>query len=176
MISKLDALPSPKMRTISNASSGFLSDVNSPIFTETSLSEIGSPSMASSQTTNPVSPVSPICLGSWDTPPAEKCGRSRDGSFLTPIEPQDQGYVLEISSLRTEALPRLKHSGRKLDAEWREVKRTNETTDHISASDIATFEKWWSEKTIEILKLYEKGQHLSADLNLSPNGLGWAAP
>ncbi|KAJ4355780.1 uncharacterized protein N0V89_003801 [Didymosphaeria variabile] len=173
LIAKLDALPPPKMRTISNASSVIQSDVNSPVFTETSVSDVGSPSMASSQSTNP---VSPICLDPSDTPPAEKCDRSRDGSFITPIEPQDQGYVLEISYLRTEALPRLKHNGRKLDLEWREAKRTNEITHHISDDDIAAFEEWWAEKKIKIDKLYERGNHLSSDLNLSPNGLGWAAP
>jgi hypothetical protein len=173
LIAKLDALPPPKMRTISNASSVILSDVNSPVFTETSISEAGTPSMASSQSTNP---VSPICLGPSDTLPTEKGDRSRDGSFITPIEPQDQGYVLEISSLRTEALPRLKHSGHKLDLEWRETKRTNDSTHHLSAIDVATFEKWLAEAKLKIDRLYDRGQHLSSGLNLSPNGLGWAAP
>ncbi|KAF2448357.1 hypothetical protein P171DRAFT_211696 [Karstenula rhodostoma CBS 690.94] len=173
LIAKLDALPPPKMRTNSNASSVVLSDVNSPVFTTTSMSEAGTPSMASTLSTNP---VSPICLGPSDSPPAEKCDRSRDGSFITPIEPQDQGYVLEISSLRTEALPRLKHSGHKLDSEWRDAKRTNDIAHHLSAIDIATFEKWWAEKKLKIDTLYNRGQHLSAGLNLSPKGLGWVAP
>ncbi|KAK7181071.1 hypothetical protein DPSP01_003577 [Paraphaeosphaeria sporulosa] len=173
LIAKLDALPPPKIRTISNASSVVLSDVNSPVFTTTSVSEAGTPSIASSQSTNP---VSPICLGPSDSLPAEKGNRSRNGSFIIPIEPQDQGYVLEISSLRTEALPRLKHSGHKLDLEWREAKRTSDTTHHLSAINIATFEKWWAEKKLKIDSLYERGQHLSTGLNLSPNGLGWAAP
>ncbi|KAF9737781.1 hypothetical protein PMIN03_008494 [Paraphaeosphaeria minitans] len=173
LIAKLGALPPPKMRTISDASSVVPSDVNSPVFTTTSMSDVGTPSMASSQGTNP---VSPICLGPSDPLPAEKGNRSRDGSFITPIEPQDQGYVLEISSLRTEALPRLKHSGHKLDSDWREAKRTKDTLHHLSAIDIATFEKWWAEKKLNIDSLYERGQHLSTGLNLSPNGLGWAAP
>lgn len=173
MIAKLDALPPPKMRTDSNASSVSLSDINSPIFTTMSMSESGTPSLASSQSTNP---VSPICLGPSDSLPGEKYARSREGSFLTPIEPQDQGYVLEISCLRTEALPRLKHAGHKLDSEWREAKRTNDTNYHISAIDIATFEKWWAEQKLKIDALYERAQHLSTGLNLSPNGLGWTAP
>lgn len=134
---------------------------------------MGSPSLASSQSTNP---VSPICLGPSDAPPAEKPTRTRDNSFTTPIEPQDQGYVLELSSLRTEALPRLRHKGRQLDSEWREAKRMNETTHQLSANDIAVFEEWWTEKKVQIQKLYDQGKSLSTNLNLSPNGLGWTAP
>lgn len=169
LIDQLDALPPPKMRTISNASSVILSDANSPVFT----SETESPSMASSQSTNP---VSPICLDPSDDPPAEKCGRSRGASFITPIDPQDQGFVLEISALRTEALPRLRHSSRKLEVEWREVKRINDSANHVSASDIAAFENWFAAKNTQVRELDEKVQHLSSDLNLSPNGLGWTAP
>ncbi|KAF1965611.1 hypothetical protein BU23DRAFT_22421 [Bimuria novae-zelandiae CBS 107.79] len=175
LIAKLDALPPPKLRTDSNASSVILSDVASPVFTDTTTSVSGSPSLASSQSTNP---VSPICLGPSDVPfpAAEKVSRSRDGSFTTPIEPLDQGYVMELSGLRTEALPRLKHKGRQLDAEWREAKRVNEATRHLSNDDITAFEEWWVEKKKYISNLYDQGTRLSNELNLSPNGLGWTAP
>lgn len=173
LIAKLDALPPPKLRTVSNASSVIYSDAASPTFTEATTSEVGSPSLASSQSTNP---VSPICLGPSDCPPVEKVTRSRGGSFTTPIEPRDQGYVTEISALRTESLPRLRHKGRQLDSEWREAKRVNETTHQLSANDIAVFEDWWAEQKTRIDRLYEQGKDLSAYLNLSPNGLGWVAP
>jgi hypothetical protein len=84
--------------------------------------------------------------------------------------------VLELSSLRTEALPRLRHKGRQLDSEWREAKRMNETTHQLSANDIAVFEEWWTDKKVQIQKLYDQGKSLSTNLNLSPNGLGWTAP
>ena len=115
-------------------------------------------------------------MGPSHTPPAEKVTRTRDNSFTTPIEPQDQGYILELSSLRTEALPRLRHKGRQLDTEWREAKRLNETTHHVSANDIVAFEEWWTEKKVQIQKLYDQGKDLSSNLNLSPSGLGWTAP
>lgn len=106
----------------------------------------------------------------------EKVNRSRDSSFSTPIEPQDQGYVFELSTLRTEALPRLKHKGRQLDSEWREAKRANETTHRLSACDIAVFEQWWADKKIYIQNLYDQGKIMSSNFNLSPTGLGWTAP
>lgn len=78
--------------------------------------------------------------------------------------------------MRTEALPRLKHAGHKLDSEWREAKRTNDTNYHLSAIDIATFEKWLAEKKPKIEALYERAHQLSTGLNLSTTGMGWTAP
>ncbi|KAJ4298291.1 hypothetical protein N0V90_006191 [Kalmusia sp. IMI 367209] len=167
LLAHLAALPPPKMRTTSNASSAVVSELASPVFTEAPNSELGSPSLASSQST---SPVSPICLGPTDA--LLRSDRPRERSFSTPLEPHDQRYALELSHLRTEALPRLRHNHLRVEAEWTEAKRINRVPD----DDITTFEEWCAEKKNKIDVLYEKVDRLSRAINLSPNGLGWTAP
>jgi hypothetical protein len=103
---------------------------------------------------------------------SDKPSRSRERSFSTPLEPQDAYYTTELSHLRTEALPRLRHAGRKVDTEWSENKRTGA----ISSGDINAFENWWAEKKCNILSLNEKGKHLATIHGLASTGMGWCAP
>ncbi|KAF2686375.1 hypothetical protein K458DRAFT_211527 [Lentithecium fluviatile CBS 122367] len=166
LIVQLSALPPPKLRTTSNASSAFFSDAPSPVFTDTPNSGSTSPSLSGSQI---ASPVSPICLSPLDSMCFEKRERSREHSFSTPREPHDAYYAAELSHLRTEALTRLRHASRKVDQEWYEAERTNA----ISEDDATAFMTWWLEKKSYIMHLYEQGNRMSRAIGLSPSGMGW---
>lgn len=102
----------------------------------------------------------------------EKRGRSRDHSFSTPLEAHDAYYATELSHLRTEALPRLRHQARKVDTEWYEANRMG----RIVAQDVHIFENWWVDKKSTINSLNEKGKRLATALGLSSTGMGWCAP
>jgi hypothetical protein len=171
LLVQLDELPLPKFRTESNASSVFTSDVSSSAYTGSTGSNSGcaSPISSFSQPTTGMS-VSPFTLG----PPemTEKRTLTRNRSFSTPLDPQDAYYATELSYLRTEALPRLRHSALKVDTEWYEAKRTGLVTD----DDVSAFEAWWVEKKCNILSLNEKGKRLAVAIGLSPTGMGWTAP
>jgi hypothetical protein len=116
--------------------------------------------------------MSPVSLGPSVVDSSDKPSRSRERSFSTPLEPQDAYYTTELSHLRTEALPRLRHAGRKVDTEWFETKRTGA----ISAEDTNAFENWWAEKKCNILSLDEKGKLLASLHGLASTGMGWCAP
>jgi hypothetical protein len=98
--------------------------------------------------------------------------RPRERSFSTPLEPHNAYYVTELSQLRTESLPRLRHRARTVDTAWYEAKRSNT----LSPNDVKEFENWWADKKCAIENLYEKGKRLSDAVGLSPNGMGWTAP
>jgi hypothetical protein len=169
----LDHLPPPKFRTVSNASSVFSSNSFSSATTASSSSQSGCTSPVTTSLSQPhVRPTfSPVSLG----PPAqsfETKNRSRDRSFSTPLEPHDAYYANELSHLRTEALPRLRHLGRKVDYEWADAKRSGD----LSSEDIKAFENWWSEKTCTIVSLCDQGKRLADALGLVPTGMGWCAP
>ncbi|XPT03457.1 hypothetical protein M3J09_012550 [Ascochyta lentis] len=172
LVVQLDDVRPLKLRTISNASSVFLSDISSPTYSGTPASDSGSASPVPSTFSLPqsASTPAPISLG----PPELEARRSstRERSFSTPLEPQDAKYAAELSYLRTEALPRLRHSGHKVDTEWYEAKRMGAVADE----DVKAFEDWWSEQKHIILKLSEKGKHLAAANGLTSNGMGWTAP
>jgi hypothetical protein len=168
-INQLTALPSPKLRTTSTASSALYSGLPSPVFTDTPNSGSTSPSLSGSAI---ASPISPMCLNPFDSQCLEKHERSRDRSFSTPREPHDAYYAAELSHLRTEALPRLRHTARKVDQEWKEAKRTNA----VSLGDIEAFENWWAKKKSYIADLNEKGMRMSNEIGLLPTGMGWTAP
>jgi hypothetical protein len=104
--------------------------------------------------------------------PFDKQTRSRDRSFSTPLDPHEAYYANELSHLRTEALPRLRHLGFKVDTQWYEAKRTAQ----LSAEDVNAFEKWWAEKTCTIVSLNEQGKRLATAHGLVPTGRGWCAP
>jgi hypothetical protein len=144
------------------------SNVSSAIFTSPSSGSVSPTSMSASQT---ASPISPICLTPMDAkfPPAKT---PRERSFSTPLEPQNAYYATELSQLRTESLPRLRHAARKVDTEWNEAKRAGVLT----LSENAAFEAWWNDKKLTILSLNEKGRRLSEATGLAPTGLGWTAP
>lgn len=166
---QLEDLPSPKIRTVSNASSVLISDLSSPVFTNNSNSGYTSPSLSASQG---ISPVSPMCLTPLDSETSQKTERSRQRSFSTPLEPNDAYYANELSHLRTEALPRLRHAVLKVDTEWTETKRN----DVLDINDVNSFESWWIEKKCTVLKLNDDGQRLSNAIGLAPTGMGWTAP
>lgn len=169
----LDELRPQKFRTASNASSIFLSDISSPAYSATPASDSGSVSPVPStfSLSQSASNPAPISLG---PPELETKRRSltRERSFSTPLEPQDAKYASELSYLRTEALPRLRHAGHKVDTEWYEVKRTGV----ITAEDAQAFEAWWAETKVHILKLSEHGKRLAEANGLTSNGMGWTAP
>ena len=111
-----------------------------------------------------MSPGSPICLG-----PSE-LSRSRERSFSTPLKAHDAYYAAELSHLRTEALPRLRHKSYKVDSEWAQAKH------HLSADVVNAFENFWAEKKCAILSLAERGRRLASAVGLANTGLGWCAP
>jgi hypothetical protein len=88
------------------------------------------------------------------------------------MEPQDAKFASELSYLRTEALPRLRHAGHKVDTEWYEAKRTA----CVTPEDAQTFEIWWNETKSIILKLSETGKRLAEAHGVTSNGMGWTAP
>lgn len=171
LLVQLDELLPTKFRTESNASSIFMSDVSSPAYTSSNASDSGCASPVSTFSQPATMPaLSPFSL----SPPemAEKRTLSRNRSFSTPLEPQDAYYATELSYLRTEALPRLRHSALKVDTDWYEAKRTGSVTD----ADVATFEAWWVEKKCNILSLNEKGKRLAVAIGITSTGMGWTAP
>lgn len=155
-----------KLRTTSSASS-MLSTVTSSAFTASPTSTSGSttPPLSSSQT---VSPISPFCLTPADAHFLTK-RRSRDRSFSTPLEPHSAYYATELSHLRTESIPRLRHTVRKVEKGWCEAKRSGA----VSINDVSAFEEWWTNKKTTIRNLDEKCQHLSAAVGITSTGMGW---
>lgn len=172
MLVDLDELRSQKFRTASNASSVFMSDISSPAYSGTPASDSGSasPTPSTFSLSQSASNPAPISLGPPELEP--KRSTTRERSFSTPLEPQDAKYASELSYLRTEALPRLRHAGHKVDTEWYEVKRTGT----IAAEDVQAFESWWAETKVTILKLSEHGKRLAEANGLTSNGMGWTAP
>lgn len=171
---QFDDLPPPKFRTISNASSVFLSDYSSPatVGSPVSHSEWPSPSASYASLPQSFSPYSSISLGTPAQDPMDKRSRSREHSFSTPLEPHDAYSLTELSHLRTESLPRLRHCGHKVDTEWYEAKRSGS----VSADDVKAFENWWAEKKCHILGLNERGKSLASARGLASTGMGWSAP
>ncbi|KAF1961803.1 hypothetical protein CC80DRAFT_543172 [Byssothecium circinans] len=160
---QLDSLPSPELgMTLRN--SPFLSVVtDSPSF--------GSPALSSSQSTS-TSPISPICLTPLEGNSFERPERSRERSFIIPMEPNDAYYRTELSYLRTEALPRLRHASLKVDTEWYEAKQFHP----FNPDEIKAFESWWTEKKMRIGHLNEQAKRLSGAIGLASTGMGWTAP
>lgn len=114
---------------------------------------------------------SPVSLGD----PASiirKESRSRDRSFSTPLERHDAYYATELSHLRTEALPGLRHLARKVDIDWADAKRSGV----LKPDDANAFENWWAEKTCEIMALNSISKYRADALGLAPTGMGWCAP
>ncbi|KAF2270202.1 hypothetical protein CC78DRAFT_194866 [Lojkania enalia] len=161
-----------KLRTDSSASQTE-SAIWSPTFSSSQSSGSNSPELSASLTT---SPISPICLTPADAEAPTKRPRdrslSKERSFSTPLEPHNHYYATELSQLRTESIPRLRHAARKVESEWYETKRQS----ILSPDDNATFEKWWAEKKSAIGGLNEKCKQLSIAIGMGPAGMGWTAP
>jgi hypothetical protein len=150
-----------------------MSDFSSPSTSGSPSSQSGSasPVTSSFSQSQTLSSLSPVSLGPL-ADPFDKRSRSRERSFSTPLEPHDAYYATELSHLRTEALPRLRHLGRKVETEWYEAKRSGS----VSAEDVNSFENWWAEKKCAIASLDGKGKRLASALGLATTGLGWCAP
>jgi len=103
---------------------------------------------------------------------SHKRPRDRDRFFTTPLEPQNAYYASELSHLRTEALPRLRHSARKVDTEFYEAKRLHQISED-EAGELAT---WWSSKKATIRSLDDQGRRLSLAMGIPATGMGWTAP
>jgi hypothetical protein len=89
------------------------------------------------------------------------------------MEPHNAKYATELSYLRTEVVPCLRHAARAVDTEWSQI-RFNGV---INSPDVkAEFENWWAVKKCAIMTLDEKAQRLSHAIGLGPNGMGWTAP
>jgi len=127
-----------------------------------------SPSMSASQS---MSPVSPICLTPTDAQFPTK-GRDRERSFSTPLEPHNAYYATELSQLRTEAVPRLRHAARKIDTEFYEAKRAG----NLSPDDVTEFENWWADTKGTISVLDNQCKRLSQANGITSSGMGWTAP
>jgi hypothetical protein len=170
---QLDHLPPPKFRTVSNASSVFSSDSFSSGTTASSSSQSGCTSPIFTSTPQPhVRPsFSPVSSG-LPAKSLEHKSQSRNRSFSTPLESHDAYYATELSHLRTEACPRLRHLGRKVDYEWVDAKRSG----GLTSAEVTAFETWWAEKTATIVSLSDKGKRLADALGLMPTGMGWCAP
>lgn len=111
-----------------------------------------------------------LCPGSPISLPTSERSRSRERSFSTPLKSHDAYYAAELSHLRTEALPRLRHKTYKVDSAWSEAKP------HMHADDINAFENWLAEKKCAILSLSERGKRLAKAVGIADTGLGWCAP
>ncbi|KAF2497344.1 hypothetical protein BU16DRAFT_559095 [Lophium mytilinum] len=142
-------------------------------------------SLASSIVSTPLStpclfsmPVSPFSLSSPFT--FEKSiskhhgqhhGRHHERSYTTPMEPDMAYYTLELSHLRTESLPHLRHAIRVVDRELNESKRLVE----LDEDTLEQFEGWWAKKKATAIGLDQKGLALSIQRGIPTNGLGWSA-
>lgn len=163
-----------KARTTSNASSVFQSDISSPLTVGSSTSQSGcaSPDVPPLSLSQNLPSGASFSLGSSEFSEKrsnEKRTISRERSFSTPLEPHDAYYAMELSSLRTEAIPRLRHACRKVDTEWFEHKRLGLVAD----DDIPQFEQWWFQKKNTTYSLSERSKTLASALGLASTGMGW---
>ena len=150
-----------KPRTASNASSmRYDSAFSSPT------SSISSSPVLSSN--HPTASISPLSL-----PPtvntAAQTGHHHRRAFTTPLNPHNAYYAAELSYLRTDSLPRLRHSARRVETEWAECKRA----DRAFADSGAEFEAWWVGKKELVGSLDDKGKRLSISMGAGVMSMGW---
>lgn len=163
-ISSLNSLNShnfrPKLRTESSTGSSVI--ISSPSSSAQSPKwEAGSHHLC---------PVSPMSLAE-DAP--FMSNRNRERSFSTPLEPHNAKYATELSYIRVEAVPRLRHAARAVDTEWNQLRTNGVISSHEVKEE---FENWWAVKKCAIMTLDEKAKRLSHAIGVGPNGLGWTAP
>ena len=168
---EFEGLPSPKFDTMSDTSSVFQSDSSAhDSASSTSTSGCASPISPSVPLSQPLFPVSTISIGSPGLP--KKSNRSRERSFSTPLESLDAYSATELSYLRTEALPNLRHQCKKVDQEWHEFLRTGTIDSDIKNS----FENWWAVKKCTAQDLLSEGMRLATQRGIASTGMGWTAP
>lgn len=207
-----DSNSRPNSFTLTNPSS------RSSSFTTASVSAISSGCITRSNSTSHLSPNSLQAL-TPDTPTSplilppnslESCGASspiamspgvegRVGGIASPRlmtskfvqhhDPRTAQYVAELHHLRHEMLVRLRHSARRVDAEWKECKRasfsfTGETgfeNGGVLPSDLdGEFETWWKGKKDLVVELEQKAKAIEPGVRVSIGwggdaGLGWVA-
>jgi hypothetical protein len=167
----LDELPSMplKLRTQSTTSSRFESAIDSPEFTPSQSSGSDSPFSFTASPT--MSPVSPICLTPADDSFTRKRG-DRDRSFSTPFEPHEAYIATEVSQLRTESIPRLRHYILKVCQVFNEAKASG----NLASTETNEFENWLALKKVKCDGLKTDVEHRSELMGLTSTGLGWTAP
>ena len=155
-----------KPRTASNASnvrhdSGFSSPVSV------------SPTSSISPSPLPSPPHRTVSIPPQSLPPtmntAAQTSHHHRRAFTTPLNPHDAYCAAELSCLRTDSLPRLRHSARRVEAEWAECKRA----DRAFADLGAEFEAWWAEKKELVGSLDDKGKRLSMSMGVGWMSMGW---
>jgi len=87
------------------------------------------------------------------------------------MDPHTEYYARELSHLRTDSLPCLRHAIRVVDREMSESKRLAE----FDPDSLKAFEAWWTQKKGMAIGLDQKGQALSNRQGIPTNGLGWSA-
>ncbi|KAF2015388.1 hypothetical protein BU24DRAFT_461637 [Aaosphaeria arxii CBS 175.79] len=177
-LSTIDMLPIiprtlPKLRTDSVSSSQPDSSNRSQVQSLSPSSSFGPSSPPHMSTSDGPSPVSPMCLTPLDAPTNKPLdGLKRERSFSTPLEPTDAYYATELSQLRTEAMPRLRHKIRKVESDWADVKRTHV----LDKEQTNSMENWLAHKKVDTLEVDEASKTLADAIGLTPNGMGWTAP
>ena len=155
-----------KPRTVSNASSvRHDSGFSSPISVSPTSSISSSPLLSSN---HPTASISPLSLPPTINTAAQTSHHHRR-AFTTPLNPHDAYYAAELSYLRTDSLPRLRHSARRVETEWAECKRA----DRAFADSGAEFEVWWAEKKELVGSLNDKGKRLSMSMGVGGVSMGW---
>lgn len=169
----------PMLRNDSITSSQLEAALSASAYTSSprlSISSAGSP-RPDTPLSEVCTPISPMALAPLDPKPRTFSDPSkptviRERSFSIPFEPHDAYYMTELSQLRTESLPRLRHSLRKINTNWNEAKRTS----HLATDCVNEFQNWLAERECMMITLTEKITTLSNAAGLTPNGLGWTAP
>ncbi|OCL11453.1 hypothetical protein AOQ84DRAFT_229298 [Glonium stellatum] len=155
-----------KQRTSSDSSSSrHDSGFSSPLSTSPTSSISSSPLLSSHHSGAPITPLSlPPTI---DSDAQDKSNRRR--AFTTPLDPHNSYYTAELSYLRTDSLPRLRHSARKVETTLAECRRA----DRALASLGAEFEAWWVGKKQLVSSLNDKGKTLGMSMGAGGMCMGW---
>jgi len=182
-----EALPSPKYGTIGDANSIFHYGLATPPITppeantESSTPGLVSPDFSPMVLPHGARPSSagtpvdaPYALESAVASPlmsaaSRSRSRTRSMSLGIQLEGQERFLVPELSHLRTEILPHLRHSVRKVDVAFVEAKLAGT----ISTSHVEAFEPWWKSTKAKINRLDNETKTIADDINLPPTGMGW---
>jgi hypothetical protein len=139
----------------------------------------------------PDSPVSPFVLSPTSPTPVFPSRRMSTTKFAHHHDTPMAQYLAELHNLRHEMLVRLRHAVRRVETEWRDVKRlsslaeshtyTAEDDDHVDLEPQTEkeFEHWWLEKKNAVHELTHRGNALGRGLHVSlgwggHGGMGWA--
>lgn len=148
---------------------------DSGFFSTLSTSSISLPG-TSCQSTPSLSPL--------DSPPASSassiCSDRRssfnDHAFTTPLSPKCSYYKAEVTGLRSESFPRLRHTARRVESEYKETRRMLDIWQRQSESgstagpspaaitivsnSLDQFGDWWAEKKMMIASVSDRMEAL----------------